>query len=300
MDELRVSSINDFVGQKVVIDRLMTHVRAAVIDKRPLEHVLLAGQPGFGKTTLATLIAQELGDEFETLTMPVTEKTLQRIIQNHDGVLLLDEIHAASKREQEALQPLLEFGYLQTKTGVRIETGWLTVIGATTEPMNVIKPLRDRFKIKPHFEDYSREEMGLIVARMAMKAGLELSTEDAEILGQATAGVPRNGADLVLAGKALSSDSQSATAAKILAFCDIDENGLGRLHYEYLITLSKFGGCRGVRQIASAMRESEAVCLDLEVLLFKYGLIDYGSTGRELTKSGFEKVKSRQGNRRVF
>lgn len=293
MDELRIDTVQDFVGQKTVLDRLFTHVRAAVRDRRPLEHTLLAGPPGFGKTTLASLVASTLEDPLETLTMPVTERTLQRMVQSHDGVLLLDEIHAASKKEQESLLPLLEFGYLQTRTGVRIEPGWLTIIGATTEPEKVIKPLLDRFKIKPYFEDYSDEEMGEIVTRMANKVDLALTEDDAITLGRATAGVPRNAADFVLAGRALKSDDKPFTANDILEFCDIDSDGLGRKHYEYLRTLAKFGGARGLKQIASVMRESESVCMELEQLLFKFGLIDFGTTGREMTKAGFQKLRSK-------
>lgn len=301
IDTLRPESVKDFVGQKKLINRLLIHTAAAVAEQRPLEHVLLAGSPGFGKTTLATLIATELKDPLLTLTMPVTDKTLQAAVAGHDGVLFLDEIHAAGKRLQESLLPLLEFGYMQTKSGYKIEAGFLTIVGATTELQNVIKPLQDRFKIKPVLEAYTDEEMALITVGMAIKADLPLTEEDAMVLGRATGGTPRNAGQFILAGRALSHDlGRTPTADEILAFCDTDTDGLDRLHYLYLETLAKFGGTRGLAQVATVMRQSVATCLELEQLLFKLDLINFGTSGRELTQAGYNKVRGeRRGHHRV-
>lgn len=301
IDTLRPSSIDEFVGQKKLLNRLTTHIEAAVAERRPLEHTLLAGHPGFGKTTLAHIISDLLDDPLETLTMPVSEKTLQGVVSSHDGVLLLDEVHATPKALQEVLQPLLEFGYMQTKSGYRVEAGFLTIIGATTEPEHVIPPLYDRFKIKPVFEDYSEDEMALIVLNMATKADLGIDEDDAIVLGRATGGTPRNAGQFVLAGRALQVTSGKVpTATEILEFCDVDPQGLDRQHYRYLETLAKFGGTRGLTQVANVMRLNPQVCMDLERLLFKHGLINYGTTGRELTKAGHDKVKGphrREGRR---
>lgn len=292
IDTLRPETFDDFVGQSKLINRLRIHINAALAEKRPLEHVLLAGNPGFGKTTLANLISGALSDPLMTLIMPVTDKVLQSAIAGHDGVLLLDEIHAAPKRLQEALQPLLEFGYMQTKSGYQIEAGFLTVVGATTELENVIPPLRDRFKIKPVLEEYSNDDMALIAMGMAIKADLSITEDDAVVLGQAAAGTPRNVGQFVLAGRALTHElNRVPTADEILEFCETDHQGLDRLHYKYLETLAKFGGTRGLVQIATVMRESQSVCANLEQLLFKLDLINFGQTGRELTQAGFDKVR---------
>lgn len=289
---LNATSIDEFIGQKKLLNRLNTHIAAAVEEARPLEPTLLAGPPGFGKTTLAHIIADQLGDELEIVVMPLSEKALQALVASHDGVLVLDEIHAASKREQEMLLPLLQGGFIQTKSGYKIEAGFLTIIGATTEPENVIPPLYDRFKIKPAFEEYSMDEMALIVLGMAIKAGLDISEDDAVLLGQATGGTPRNAGSLVLAGRALQVTSGNCpSAAEILEFCDIDLDGLDRMHYRYLETLAKFGGSRGLSQIAAVLRVSPSVCTDLERLLFKKGFINYGASGRELTADGYNKIK---------
>ncbi len=291
-DQLRARSIDEFIGQTKLLDRLTTHIEAAVSQSHPLEHTLLAGPPGFGKTTLATIIADLMGDDLEIVTMPISEKTLQAFVMKHAGILVLDEIHAASKKEQELLLPLLEFGHVQTKSGYKIEAGWLTIVGATTEPEKVIPPLYDRFKIKPVFEDYTEDEMAKIVVGMATKARLTISDDDAKILGKATGGTPRNAGSLVLAGRALEvTKGETPTAMEILEFCDIDPDGLDRQHYRYLETLAKFGGTRGLNQIATVLRLSPSVCMDLERLLFKQDFINFGTGGRELTATGYKKVK---------
>lgn len=298
-DEFRVSSFDEFVGQKKLIERIRVHIRAAVAERRPLEHMLLAGRPGFGKTALATLISEELDDPLETLIMPVTDKALQAVVSSHDGILLLDEIHAAPTRIQEMILPLLEFGYIQTKSGYRIEAGFLTVIGATTEPQNLLKPLYDRFKVKPVFEDYSDDEMAQIVLGMSLKRGLQITEDDALLLGRATGGTPRNAAQFILAGCALENElGHVPSAAEILKFCDTDVDGLDRLHYKYLETLGKFGGTRGLAQIATVMRLSPSVVMEVESLLFDKGLIDFGTTGRELRAAGREKIQTTRRSRR--
>lgn len=290
-DLLRPICLAEFVGQEGLINRLTIHANAALAEIRPMEHTLLAGPPGSGKTALAHLIADLLGDELETLIMPVSEQALKGAVTGHNGVLFLDEAHAASSRQQEALLPLLEFGYIQAKSGYRIEAGFLTIVAATTEPEKIIQPLYDRFKIKPMFEEYTEEEMGLIVRGMAVKANLNISEEDADILGKATGGTPRNGGEFVLSGKALEQDlGRTPSADEILEFCDVDRDGLTRRHYMYLEALEKFGGCRGVKAIANVTRFSDNMCTDLERLLFKLDLITYGNTGRELLSAGYAKV----------
>lgn len=292
VDEFRLSSIDEFVGQTRLLNRLTTHIGAAVAERRPLEHLLLAGRPGFGKTALATLVADLLEDPLEILVMPVSDKALQAMVASHDGVLLLDEVHAAPAKIQEMLLPLLEFGYIQTRSGYRIEAGFLTIIGATTEPQNLLKPLYDRFRIKPVFEDYTEDEMAQIVMKMAIKGDLELSEADSSLLGRATGGTPRNAAQFVVAGRALGNKlGHSPSAAEILEFCDTDLDGLDRQHYKYLETLAKFGGTRGLAQIATVMRLNPAVVMEVEALLFSKGFINFGTTGRELTSSGYQKVK---------
>lgn len=293
-DELRAADFSEFVGQSEMTDRLHTLIGAALAERRPLEHVFLAGPAGFGKTTLATILAQELGEELNCYNMPLEEKALERILRRHSGVLLLDELHAATKRQQEMLLPLLEFGYIETKAGKKVESGWLTIIGCTTAPEKIIAPLEDRFLIRPVFAEYSDEEMGRIVLGMATKGGVGLSPADAEILGHATGGVPRRARALVLAGRALAiQHGREATAAEIMDFCQVDAMGLEPLHQAYLGVLHSLGGTAGLDRIANVMRRSPSTLMELERLLFKLELITYGERGRELTNTGYRKADSK-------
>src|SRR5688572_22025816 len=125
-DILRASSWDEYVGQERLKRRLDLHVTAANETDRMLEHVLLEGPPGFGKTTIARIVAERTGHEFRELKMPVAPKVLASLLREWDGgILFLDEIHAGSKREQELLLPLLEEGYLQMPNGRRVYAGCL-------------------------------------------------------------------------------------------------------------------------------------------------------------------------------
>lgn len=293
VDQFRLDDMSEFVGQKRLVTTLRIHLEAARIDnKEYLDPVLLHGVPGSGKTTLAHLIATELGVDLIKLIMPATEKALHSAITSGPGVLLLDELHSADKRQQESLFPLLEFGYIQTKSGYRVQADGVTIVGASTERQKILKPLYDRFKIKPEFDPYTDEEMGRIVASMARKVEVELTDGECRALGRACSGVPRNASRLVIGARALAlAAGERPSVSDVLRFCDVDADGLERLHYRYLETLAKFGGTKGLRPMATVLRLNESVVMDLEALLFAKDMIQYGNTGRELTSTGYAKIK---------
>src|SRR5690606_23774424 len=142
--------------------RLEIHINAAVAQERPLDHMLLCAPPGFGKSSLAAIVAHRLFDTpFMSLKMPIAEREFCRVLREFGGgIVLLDEIHAAPKLFQELLLTALEDGVLRPRNGAEEDVRHCTFIAATTEQRGVIKPLQDRFMLKPRFEEYSDDEMG--------------------------------------------------------------------------------------------------------------------------------------------
>ena len=291
---------DDFVGQDRMKRRLRIHITGAFEGKRPMEHVLLAGPSGFGKTTLSNLIAGELTDPMVTLVMPMTRKVLIQELQIFPGgILFLDEIHALSRRDQEILLPVLdERASVYDDRGRRWPLGWVTVLAATTEPGKIIAPLHDRFPIRPDFVPYSDEELGKIVSLMAENVGVEFDVETSEALGRASGGIPRQGEQFVLAARDLEITlGRDPSVDEILDLCSVSEDGLTGLHRRYLEILAGQRGTAGEKTIESLLRVPVPVIRDLERLLLERGLIEYTPGGRQLTPQGVLKVEGRDETR---
>ena len=293
VDNLRPDSLAEFVGQDRIKERLFVMIRAAFSEQRPLNHMLITGSPGFGKTTLARLIALESGDEFESVIMPLKAGGLFKMARQFEGILLLDEIHRASASQQQELLPLLEpNGYIQGPSGAKYHPHWLTIIAATTEPGDLIEPLRQRFPVKLAASAYSREELGSILQTMAAKAGLDLPPETAEALGEAAGGVPRNARQFVLAAHDLKVvRGEVPSAADILAFCETEPDGLSVDHMAFLRFLDDLGGVASLRTLASLMHLGEDHLNNLEELLQLKRFVTISSKGRELTNEGARRVR---------
>ncbi len=294
-DTFRPQTFADFVGQAAMKSQLEIHIGAARAQDRMLDHVLLCGPAGSGKTSMAYVIGRKMGNPIECLTMPVTLKTLANVVRMHEGVLILDEVHRAAPKQQEDLLPLLESGYVQTPSGQRFHTDALTIIGTTTEPQKIIAPLFDRFVIKPDIEEYSDEEMSYIVQKMAGMGDVSVTEADALVLGRATAGIPRKARQLVLAMRDLTATQDHiATAAEALAMCRIELDGLTVTHLRYLHILSTLHGTAGLKTLSSLLQLNESVVVDYERLLLKQELISLGDRGRELTGLGARKLRERR------
>jgi Holliday junction DNA helicase RuvB len=293
-DILRATSWDEYVGQEKLKTRLSLHIRAANATNATLDHILLDGPPGVGKTTIAQIIADELGTELAVMKMPVKPKVLASFLREWEGgVLFLDEIHEA-KTLQHDLLVLCEEHYLQLDNGRRIYAPDTTIIGATTEPHRLLKPLRDRFPHKPKFEDYSDEDMGLIIAGMAKKVGVKFTKEEREALGRATGGIPRHARTFVLTARDLTAVGEEPTVDRILDVTETTPDGLTADHVAYMTLMREMGGAEvGLTTLSTILRLPEPTVRDLERLLQKKGLIQFERTGRELTNTGWGAAKRR-------
>lgn len=300
--DFRPRTWDDYIGQAKLKATLQTYIDSALERDLPLEHILLSAPPGAGKTTMAQIVGTRLGEPVEVITAPVSQKSLIRLVTNHQGVLLIDEAHRFKKSDQEWLLTLLEpaegrFGYLEDNAGRRHEAAWLTVILATTERENLIDPLVDRIPLQPQFEDYTEEEMAQIVTGMAERAGVQIDHDVSMALGRASAGTPRKAKNLVVAYRALSDSlGRTPTTEEVLDLCNTESDGLTSMHVKYMETLYALGGSKGLNVLCSLLRQPSSVVQDLERTLIDRGLVTYGDRGRELTPQGIRRVrKVRQG-----
>lgn len=300
---LRPQEWDEYHGQHDLKARLDVHIRAALAHNRPLAHVLLAGPPGVGKTTIAKIIASRLDDPIVMFSKPIPARQfIREVRQLGAGVVFVDEAHRLSKAAQEDLLPLLEDGYLDTPGG-RLECPWITVIAATTERDKIIRPLLDRFPVKPTFDPYTEDDLTRIVEGFARRAGVAIDEQDASVLAKAAGGVPRHARELIVAYRDLwQANGSRPMAEEVIVFCDIEADGLTRGHLDYLDYLDRLGGQAGIETLANRMQLHQAEVRDLERLLLDRQLLVLTSGGRFITTSGRERlhgdVRSSRPNRR--
>ena len=304
---LRPQTLAEFVGQRQAKANLSVFIDAARARAEALDHVLLFGPPGLGKTTLAQIVARELGVGFRATSGPVLAKAgdLAAILTNLEprDVLFIDEIHRLSAPVEEILYPAMEDHVLDLIIGegpsarsVRIDLAPFTLVAATTRAGMLATPLRDRFGIPLRLEFYSPEELGQVLAGAARKLGLTLTAEGGAEIAARARGTPRVAGrllrrvrDFALAEGAASIDRP--VAARALARLEVDEAGLDSLDRRYLRALidNYGGGPAGVETLAYAIAEARDAVEDvIEPFLMQQGFIQRTPRGRVACARAYE------------
>ena len=303
---LRPQTLAEFTGQKTSRENLAVFIQAARDRGEALDHVLLHGPPGLGKTTLAQIVARELGVGFRATSGPVIQRAgdLAAILTNLQprDVLFIDEIHRLQPAIEEILYPAMEDFQLDLIIGegpsarsVRIDLPPFTLVGATTRSGLLATPLRDRFGIPLRLIFYTPEELRRIVARGATLLGLTLTDDGAVEIARRSRGTPRIAGRLLRRVRDIASVSGQSPVNKAIADAalirlEVDQRGLDEMDRRYLRRMAEHhgGGPVGVETLAAALAEARDTLEDVvEPYLIQEGLILRTSRGRVLGLEGW-------------
>ncbi len=307
---IRPDSFDEYIGQTDVKENIKVFVSAAKMRETSLDHVLLYGPPGLGKTTLAHIIANELGSNIKTASGPTIEKSgdLAAILSTLEpnDVLFIDEIHRIPRYIEEILYSAMEDFKLDIIIGgegqsrnIKIDLPPFTLVGATTRAGDLTAPLRDRFGIVSKLEFYTNEELSQIVKRSARVLGLEIDDDAAYEIAKRSRKTPR------IANRLLKRVSDFALVdgngvidlnivKSSLKRLKIDESGLDSTDIEYLMSIiNKFnGGPVGIESIASSIGEEATTIEDvIEPFLLQEGYVKRTSRGRVITEKTYKEFK---------
>src|ERR1700720_3555742 len=303
---LRPQRLAEFIGQEKSRANLKVFIEAARARKEALDHVLLVGPPGLGKTPLAQIVARELGVNFRATSGPVIAKAgdLAALLTNLEDrdVLFIDEIHRLNPAIEEILYPAMEDFQLDLIIGegpaarsVKIDLAKFTLVGATTRAGLLTNPLRDRFGIPVRLNFYSEAELELIVNRGARVLGIGVTADGSNEIARRARGTPRIAGRLLrrvrdFASVAGATAIDRAVADKALAALEVDAAGLDAMDRRYLTTIVMHysGGPVGVETLAAALSEPRDAIEDIiEPYLIQCGLLQRTPRGRLVTGHGF-------------
>ena len=304
---LRPRTLKEYIGQEKVKENMRIYIDAAIGRSEPLDHVLLYGPPGLGKTTLACIIANQMGVGIRVTSGPAIAKPgdLASLLTslNEGDVLFIDEIHRLSRQVEEILYPAMEDNAIDIFIGkgpaarsVRLDLKRFTLIGATTRAGALSAPLRDRFGVLLRLELYTPEELALIVRRSAKILGIDIESEGAYEIASRSRGTPRIANRLLRRARDFAQVMGSGIITRqdaelALARMDIDKLGLDSIDRRLMMTMinSYNGGPVGLDTIAAAIGEEAVTIEDVyEPYLMQIGFIGRTARGRIVTPAGYE------------
>jgi Holliday junction DNA helicase RuvB len=303
---IRPRRLEDYIGQKTMREQMSIFIQAARLRREALDHVLIFGPPGLGKTTLANIIANEMAVNIRHTSGPILEKAgdLAALLTNLEArdVLFIDEIHRLSPMIEEVLYPAMEDYQIDIMIGegpaarsIKLDIPPFTLVGATTRAGLLTSPLRDRFGIVHRLEFYTTEELARIVSRSARILGVEMSPEGAGEIARRSRGTPRianrllrrvrDFAEVMADGRVT-----AEVADRALEMLNVDRNGFDQLDRKLLLTMiEKFeGGPVGLDNLAAAISEERGTIEDvLEPYLIQQGFIMRTPRGRVATRTAY-------------
>lgn len=306
---LRPQKLSQYIGQNKVKEVLNIFIESAKMRNQPLDHVLLSGPPGLGKTTLANIISNELGVNIRVTSGPAIERAgdLAAILTNlnENDVLFIDEIHRLNKTVEEIMYPALEdfaldiiIGKGPSARSIRLDLPKFTLIGATTRSGMLASPLRDRFGVMCNLDFYEPSDLKEIVLRSAGIINIEIDEEGANEIAKRSRGTPRIANRLLkrVRDYAIVKSQgiiNKTTADKALKMLEIDEIGLDKLDRRILNTIIDFykGGPVGLDTLAASIGEEKVTIEDVyEPYLLQIGYLNRTPRGRVVSELGYRHV----------